>query len=143
MDSIEYTLEQVLKIFKFSRDFNVSIALKEKMVEKITAIHIKTHDSKEILQRANACLGFFKEGVSSRIFLEFLYKIWKSIQFLDVQDAKLVHLHILMLFSDLIGFQKSEGEYISLFPDILKVLLHLILNIAILFTWIKIREFRG
>lgn len=132
MDSIEYSLDQVLKIFKFSNDFTINIAVKEKLVEKITQVKVTSQESKEILKRANACLGFFKDGVSSRIFLEFLGKIWKSWQFSDVKDAKLYHLHVLMLFADLLGFQKSEGDYVLLFPELLMVFLFLFKKKAIL-----------
>ena len=63
MDTIEYSAEQNLKLFKFiTNTFSESLNLqvKEKMVEKITTNSLSTSDSKEILQRANSCLGFFK-----------------------------------------------------------------------------------
>jgi hypothetical protein len=114
----QFKEDQVLKIYKFlSQTFDLSLEVKEKMVAYL--LQRKVDDFKQVLKRANSFLPFFKQGVSSTSFLEALYELWVGQVTQESEFAQVKHLHLLMLFADLITFQKVEGEYALLFPELL------------------------
>jgi len=117
MPIIQFKEDQVLKIYKFLKTFDLSLEVQEKMVSYLLQRNVD--DFKQVLIRANAFLAFFKQGVSSTSFLEALYGLWKGQVTQAEEFAQVKILHLLMLFADLITFQKVEGEYVLLFPELL------------------------
>ena len=113
--AVQFNEEEFLKIYKLSQTLFLDLESKGRMVSNL--LQFKIHDFHQVLKRANGCLAFFKQGVSSTAFLESLYGFW--VEQLTTEFGQLKHLHALMLFADLISFQKEDGQYVCLFPELL------------------------